>query len=147
MFAHLSRRARCSLCGRSLYPAPLLHSLCHAHRTRAQRRAQHFIYEDELLDWTRRGILTELHTAFSRDDPRKRVYVQDLLRENGAAVWSTIEKRGGVVFVCGGTQMGHAIHDALVAIATEEGGLSDADATAYVAHLVDTKRYYSELWS
>lgn len=92
-------------------------------------------------------MLTELHTAFSRDDPRKRVYVQDLLRENAAAVWSTLDERGGVIFVCGGTQMGHAIHDTLVAIARDEGGLTDADATQYVATLIESKRYYSELWS
>ena len=43
--------------------------------------------------------------------------------------------------------MGHAIHDTLVAIARDEGGLTDADATQYVATLIESKRYYSELWS
>ena len=69
-----------------------------------RNRDKDFIYEDELLAYTRSGALTSLETAFSRDQDRK-VYVQDLLREQQDQMRSLLAS-GAHFYVCGGTAMG-----------------------------------------
>ena len=46
-----------------------------------RNRAHDYIYEDELTAYEKDGTITQLHTAFSRDQPEK-VYVTHLLRQN-----------------------------------------------------------------
>jgi len=64
-----------------------------------RNRDKDFIYEDELLSYTRSGALTSLETAFSRDQERK-VYVQDLLREQQDKLRSLFDS-GAHFYVCG----------------------------------------------
>src|SRR5205807_4123594 len=45
-----------------------------------QTRAGDFLYESELTTWQKDGLLTQLHLAFSRDQPEK-VYVQNRMLE------------------------------------------------------------------
>ena len=54
-----------------------------------RNKAQDYIYQDELEDWEKDGLLT-LHTAFSRDQKQKR-YVTHCLRETGSAVWDLLD--------------------------------------------------------
>ena len=49
-----------------------------------QRRASDFLYEEELMEWQRRGVLSGLDLAFSRDQAEK-VYVQHRMRERSAS--------------------------------------------------------------
>ena len=72
-----------------------------------RNRDKDFIYEDELLAYTRSGALTSLETAFSRDQERK-VYVQDLLREQQDKTRSLLAS-GAHFYVCGGTAMGNDV--------------------------------------
>ena len=44
-------------------------------------------------------MLSQLHVAFSRDQPEK-VYVQHLLKQNAKTVWALLEKQG-YFYVCG----------------------------------------------
>ena len=64
-----------------------------------RRKAEDFIYRDEMEDYVARGSLTKFYTAFSRDSPDK-VYVQHMLRDNGEEVWNYLDK-GGHIYVCG----------------------------------------------
>src|SRR3546814_10633046 len=52
-----------------------------------QHESCDFLYRDEITGWQQDGLLTELTTAFSRDQDHK-VYVQDRLREQGADIKS-----------------------------------------------------------
>ena len=54
-----------------------------------------FLYQLEWLDYLEDGILTELTTAFSRDQKEK-IYVQHRLMEHGARIWELLE--GGAHF-------------------------------------------------
>lgn len=45
------------------------------------------------------GVLKELYVACSRDGPKK-VYVQDLIKENKESVWKVIQANGHI-YVCG----------------------------------------------
>ncbi len=88
-----------------------------------RRAEEDFIYERELKGYAADRTLTGLHIAFSRDGPNK-VYVQNLLREEGKAVWgylSGAESRPAAhVYVCGATRMGHDVLEALEAVRRRE---------------------------
>ena len=87
-----------------------------------QKRATDFLYEDELIDWQRRGILTRLDTAFSRDQTDK-IYVQHRMRENARELWSWLEA-GAHFYVCGDAQrMAKDVEDTLLRIAAEHGDI------------------------
>merc|ERR1712142_686293 len=67
-----------------------------------RNKSQDYIYQDELEDYEKDGLLT-LHTAFSRDQKEKR-YVTHCLRETGAAVWDLLDS-GAHLYVCGDARM------------------------------------------
>ena len=50
-----------------------------------------FLYRDEWQRFVRGGALTQLVTAFSRDQEAK-VYVTHRLREHGADVWHLLQQ-------------------------------------------------------
>jgi NADPH-ferrihemoprotein reductase len=105
-----------------------------------------WIYREEMSELKELGITT--HLAFSRDQKEK-VYVQDLLQEEttGAHMWDLISNRNAHVYVCGASAMGRSVKDALIAVAQARGGLSAADADAYIKRMIDGKTYIQELWS
>jgi NADPH-ferrihemoprotein reductase len=78
-----------------------------------RRRDEDFLYQDELEKALEDGVLSELITAFSREQERK-VYVQDKLRERGAEVAELLLKQGAHLYVCGSTSMGKSIQEELI---------------------------------
>jgi len=45
-----------------------------------------FIYRDEISNRSDTKIISDLHLAFSREDPKKKLYVQDLVKQNAARI-------------------------------------------------------------
>ncbi|DAZ99033.1 TPA: hypothetical protein N0F65_010919, partial [Lagenidium giganteum] len=111
-----------------------------------RRRDEDYIYKDELEDFQARGVLSELHLAFSREQSKK-VYVQHLLKENSADMWHLIDQEGAYIYVCGATSMGNDVHKVLHEIMEEHGGLSASAATDRLKALQDSHRYIQELWA
>lgn len=84
----------------------------------------------------------KLHTAFSRAGERK-VYVQDLIREQAAQVWALLEA-GAVVYVCGdGSRMEPDVRRALSDIAREHG----QDSAAWMDRMIADQRYVLDVWA
>jgi NADPH-ferrihemoprotein reductase len=106
-----------------------------------------FIYRDELEALAGEGVLTELHTAFSRDGDKK-VYVQDLIASPSQAdkLVQWIEQ-GAFIFVCGATAMGTDVMNAFVKIYAEKQGVSVEKAQAKVKEMQEQGRYVQELWT
>jgi len=104
-----------------------------------------FICEEELSEYLRTGVLTKLVTAFSREDPQKKVYVQHRIGEHSAAVLSAVHERDGHFYVCGSTAMGRAVKEALVSVLATN--LPQAEAAAFVADMVKAGRFVQELWA
>ena len=93
----------------------------------------------------RRGSLTRIDVAFSRDQAEK-IYVQDRLRENGAALWSWLQE-GAHLYVCGDAErMAPDVHAALLEIARVHGGLTDEGAAEYVAGMQRDRRYQKDVY-
>ncbi|MFP3977927.1 assimilatory sulfite reductase (NADPH) flavoprotein subunit [Marinobacter sp. KMM 10035] len=104
-----------------------------------------FLYQSEWLKWRRDGLLTRLDVAFSRDQEEKR-YVQHCLKENSAEVWAWLQ-RGANLYVCGDAEkMAPDVHQALLDIASEQGGLNPEQAEDYLRQLNRDKRYQRDVY-
>lgn len=110
-----------------------------------QKREADFLYEEQLTDWQRSGLLTRLDLAFSRDQEGK-VYVQDRMMENAAELWLWLEA-GAHFYVCGdASRMAKDVDAALHKIVESAGGKSAEEAKAYVAKLKSDKRYQRDVY-
>lgn len=104
-----------------------------------------FLYQLEWLDYLEDGSLTELTTAFSRDQKEK-IYVQHRLLERGAEIWQWLEE-GACFYVCGdASKMAKDVHQALIDITVAHGGKSADEAKAYVDALRKEKRYQRDVY-
>ena len=107
--------------------------------------AQDFLYQTELLDFKKRGVLNRLDVAFSRDQANK-IYVQDRIRENGAELYQWLEN-GAHVYICGdGNRMAKDVHSALLDIIKEHGQLNEEQAQDYLDTLRSNKRYQKDVY-
>ncbi|OOO18427.1 sulfite reductase subunit alpha [Agrobacterium salinitolerans] len=110
-----------------------------------QHRQSDFVYENELGDMSRDGVLTRLDLAFSRDQAEK-IYVQTRMRQNGKALYQWLEE-GAFFYVCGdATRMAKDVDDALRGIVSEEAGISAEAASEYVNRLKREKRYLRDVY-
>ncbi|KRZ77412.1 NADPH--cytochrome P450 reductase [Trichinella papuae] len=111
-----------------------------------RKRKEDYLYGQELEAWLKDGTLSELHVAFSRDQPRK-VYVQHLMLERKQSIWSLLQN-GAFFYVCGDARnMARDVHSALMQIIAEEGDMNADEAAAYFKQLESQKRYQADVWS
>jgi sulfite reductase (NADPH) flavoprotein alpha-component len=107
--------------------------------------ATDFLFKDEILDFRDRGVLTNLHLAFSRDQDSK-VYVQDRMLENREELWSWLLD-GAYFYVCGNaSRMAVDIDNTLLKIAMEVGRLSEATAKEFLQSLRKTRHYQRDVY-
>lgn len=106
---------------------------------------QDFLYQVEWQEALRRGALSRLDLAFSRDTASK-VYVQQRLRQNGRELYAWL-REGAHLYVCGDSlHMTKDVNDALLDIIATHGGLSAEDAKAWLAELLQTGRYARDVY-
>ncbi|MFH9740925.1 molybdopterin-dependent oxidoreductase [Streptomyces roseolus] len=110
-----------------------------------QREATDFYYREDLEAHLATGHLDRLDTAFSRDQ-RAKVYVQDRMREHGAALWSWLQD-GAHVAVCGdAARMAKDVDRALREVVARHGRMTEEEAAAYVKQLATEKRYVRDVY-
>jgi NADPH-ferrihemoprotein reductase len=112
-----------------------------------KRKEIDYLYQDELNRYQEEGVLTELHLAFSRQDPLRKVYVQHLLKQQAASTWKRLDGDGAYIYVCGGVKMGHDVTETLKEIVSTQGEMSFEEASIYLSQLSGQGRYIQELWS
>jgi sulfite reductase alpha subunit-like flavoprotein len=76
--------------------------------------ADEYLYESELKEYEKKYVWFKLHAAFSRDDPSKKVYVQDLVAVTDDARLLLRETSNGLLYVCGNRQLPKPLQNALV---------------------------------
>ena len=107
--------------------------------------ATDFLYEDELKAYQADGTLSKLDLAWSRDQKEK-IYVQNLMVQNGAELWSWLQK-GAAFYVCGdASRMAKDVDQALLKVAEEHGKLTPEEAAAYIAQIKKEKRYLRDVY-
>ncbi|PKM18027.1 MAG: assimilatory sulfite reductase (NADPH) flavoprotein subunit [Gammaproteobacteria bacterium HGW-Gammaproteobacteria-15] len=106
---------------------------------------QDFLYQLELQNYLKRGLLTKLDVAFSRDQAAK-VYVQDKLRQHGSDVWQWLQD-GAHLYICGdANRMAKDVQQALLDIVQQYGGKTAEQAQAYLDELRVAKRYQKDVY-
>lgn len=104
-----------------------------------------FLYQSEWLDYKKKGLLSRLSVAFSRDQ-REKNYVQHKLKEQSKEVVKWIDE-GAFIYVCG--DMKHMAKDVLntfVEIISEQKQLSHEKAREFVQNLRKSRRYQEDVY-
>jgi sulfite reductase (NADPH) flavoprotein alpha-component len=110
-----------------------------------QRRVSDFLYEEQFNELQRAGVLTKLHTAFSRDTAKK-VYVQDRMQENAAELYDWLE-RGAYFYVCGdASRMAKDVETALLDVIAKGANGTLEHAAEYLANMKKQKRYQRDVY-
>jgi sulfite reductase (NADPH) flavoprotein alpha-component len=110
-----------------------------------QRRVSDYLYEEQFAQMQRDGVLTKLHTAFSRDTARK-VYVQDRMQENAAELYDWLE-RGAYFYVCGdASRMAKDVENALLDVIAKGSNGTLEKAAEYLAAMKKQKRYQRDVY-
>ncbi|XP_059389580.1 NADPH--cytochrome P450 reductase-like isoform X2 [Carassius carassius] len=112
-----------------------------------RHKNEDFLYQEELGEFEKTGVLTEINVAFSRDQAEK-VYVQHLLKRNKEAVWRLVHTDNAHIYICGDARnMARDVQNAFYEIAEELGELSHAQAVDYIKKLMTKGRYSQDVWS
>jgi sulfite reductase (NADPH) flavoprotein alpha-component len=110
-----------------------------------RNRSSDYIYEEEIEAMKESGLLTRLDLAFSRDQAEK-IYVQDLMQQAGAELFTWFEK-GAYFYICGDAyRMAKDVDKVLHQIISEHGKLDEAETENYVAQLKKDKRYVRDVY-
>ena len=106
---------------------------------------QDFLYQVEWQQYLKSGDLSRLDVAFSRDQEHK-VYVQHRIAEHGESIWNWLQS-GAHFYICGDAErMAKDVHQALINVAMEFGGLDEAGAESYLEDLRSAKRYQKDVY-
>eukprot|EP01062_Namystynia_karyoxenos_P027986 TRINITY_DN212_c0_g2_i1.p1 TRINITY_DN212_c0_g2~~TRINITY_DN212_c0_g2_i1.p1 ORF type:complete len:724 (+),score=257.53 TRINITY_DN212_c0_g2_i1:98-2173(+) len=109
-------------------------------------KADDWLYQELQEECQREGIITQLRCAFSRDQPQK-VYVQHLLRDDGAEVW-TLLQAGANIYVCGDAKhMAKDVDECLTAICESHGGMSRPAAEKLLGDKEKRGEYIKDVWT
>jgi len=110
-----------------------------------QRSVSDYLYKEQFLGMEKDGLLTRLHTAFSRDQGKK-VYVQDRMQENAAEVYAWLE-RGAYFYVCGdATRMAKDVESALLDCIAKGSDGTLEHAAEYLTGMKKAKRYQRDVY-
>jgi cytochrome P450 / NADPH-cytochrome P450 reductase len=105
-----------------------------------------FHYRAELEAQVRVGSL-EMACAFSREDSRKKVYVQERILERAERVWELIQD-GAVIYVCGDAhRVAPAAREAFGGVFQAMTGGTDAQKAAWLSDLDARQRYVTDVWA
>ncbi|OYV86824.1 MAG: sulfite reductase subunit alpha, partial [Acidiphilium sp. 21-68-69] len=107
------------------------------------RRFTHdFLYQLEIQDWLKSGVLNEIDLAFSRDQPEKR-YVQHVLWERRAALQAQLAE-GATLYLCGDAKA--MARDVDATLARILGGDDAQKGQAAVDALIAAGRYKKDVY-
>ena len=110
-----------------------------------QSRRDSFLYQLEWQDAIKRGSLSRIDLAFSRDQAHK-IYVQHRLLERGRELWAWLAQ-GAHFYVCGDAKrMAPDVEAALVTIARLHGGKDEDGAADWLSALRAEGRYHRDVY-
>ncbi|KAF4638070.1 hypothetical protein G7Y89_g30 [Cudoniella acicularis] len=102
-----------------------------------------YFYREE---WALPTLRVKAFTAFSRDQEKK-IYVQDIIRQQGKLVANLISRKA-MIFVCGSSgNMPKAVREAIIDAMAQFGGFANRDQAAEeLASMEKRNQYVQETW-
>ena len=110
-----------------------------------RKRKSDYFFGDE---WTELESIMNLRTfvAFSREQNR-RVYVQDVIKQQSELVFRLLHEEQGMVYVCGSSgKMPQGVRASLVEVFRENGDMDQRAAESYLQEMEKQGRYKQETW-
>lgn len=103
------------------------------------------IYRDKISDWESASVL-KLQLALSRSPDRPKMYVQDMIKEEGKTICDLLLRDDCVYFVCGDASMADYVYDAIVEALREHAHMSRVKATNLLKRMRVENRWQYDLW-
>lgn len=104
-----------------------------------------FLYQIEWQEYIKKGLLTKMSLAWSRDQKDK-IYIQDQMRENAKEIWSWIEN-GAAIYVCGSaSKMAKDVEIVLLDIISQNSGMNNEDSNEFLNDLRLNQRYKRDVY-
>jgi sulfite reductase (NADPH) flavoprotein alpha-component len=104
-----------------------------------------FFYKDELMQYQKKGLLTKIDTAFSRDSENKH-YIYHRLLEKGEEIYHWIQE-GANIYICGNKRtMAGDVRNALSEIIRINGNLTKEQTSVFVKQLRTEKRLQEDVY-
>ncbi|XP_069815380.1 nitric oxide synthase 3 isoform X2 [Dendropsophus ebraccatus] len=105
------------------------------------------IYKEETYDAQKRGALSQIYTAFSRQPDCPKTYVQDILRTQLAChVYEVLRQMNGHMYICGDVTMATDVLQTVQLILVSQGDMSIIEAGDYIGELRDQNRYHEDIF-
>ncbi|KAG8527552.1 uncharacterized protein KY384_007704 [Bacidia gigantensis] len=119
-----------------------------------RKSAEDFVYKDEWEFLAAQSVKKTLgssftlFTAFSRETPGKKIYVQQRLEENAALVNELLQKQKANFYVCGdAANMAREVNAKLAKIISEHRGISLEKGEDIVRGMRSSNQYQEDVWS
>ncbi len=117
-----------------------------------------WLYETEVEEFRRKGIVSRSYNAFSRDEGREKMYVQTIMQKDdacGSRLVDMITERMASVYICGdGNAMGRDVQEAITKLLAEKNfgkELSETEAmkkaVGYIDQMKRSGRFVLDIWS
>ncbi|XP_038181308.1 nitric oxide synthase, inducible [Arvicola amphibius] len=105
------------------------------------------LYQEEMQEMARKGVLYQVHTAYSRLPGKPKVYVQDILRtELASEVLSVLHREQGHLYICGDVRMAGDVATVLKKLVATKLNLSEEQVEDYFFQLKSQKRYHEDIF-
>ncbi|XP_058416280.1 nitric oxide synthase, inducible [Diceros bicornis minor] len=105
------------------------------------------LYREEMLEMAQKGVLHQVHTAYSRLPGQPKVYVQDILRQQLAGeVLRVLHEEHGHLYVCGDVRMARDVAHTLKQLVAAKLSLSEEQVEDYFFQLKSQKRYHEDIF-
>ncbi|KAG5192610.1 nitric oxide synthase [Tribonema minus] len=105
-----------------------------------------FLHQEQMRKWESTGIITDLQVAFSRIDPNKKVYVQNLIAEQREKLWTLLQNPKCHYYVCGDSKMADDVHLELLRTVHAVGRLARKEAVDFFNKMKAEGRMQSDTW-
>jgi len=109
---------------------------------------QDFLYREEWQDLQKELGEENLViiTAFSRQVPGDKVYVQQRLRENSALVTQLLVKMNANLYICGSAAMAREVGNVIAEVMKQEFGWEDSKTEEWQHSSKRTRKWQEEVW-
>ncbi|EGV94350.1 Nitric oxide synthase, inducible [Cricetulus griseus] len=106
------------------------------------------LYREEMQEMAHKGVLHEVHTAYSRMPGKPKVYVQDILQKQLAnEVLSVLHGEQGHLYVCGDVRMARDVATTVKKLVATKMNLNEEQVEGYFFQLKSQKRYHEDIFS
>lgn len=110
-----------------------------------RKRDADFFFRDEWTDLESKMSL-QMFTAFSRDQDKK-IYVQDLIKQQSKLVFRLLHESQGIIYVCGSSgKMPQSVRQSVIEVFKQVGGMEQVEAENYLQTMEREGRYKQETW-